>query len=309
MDPHAVRPLTPEPAARRFDIGRALGNDPDAHADEIDAAVDRGCSHIRLDVPWSRAEPRTGVFDGDVFESLLTAADRAHRSGLKVWCRLLQAEVPRWFDNEGGFGDDRTAARWWPRWVDGVAERLGDHVDGWVPIEAPFGMCTRLAPDDPRRQGDVLHRLVVAWRDAWRLLHGVHPVATSLDVAIERPVDDSPPALAESRRRDAMRWTTWCGSIRDGVVRIPGRADRELDDLDGSCDVLGIALRADRATTDDLDSILQRVHEQRLHRPVAVTLRAHGNGRDERQESIGRCRERLEAAAAELHLVRLTLLD
>jgi hypothetical protein len=307
VDPHAVRPLTTAPPSR-LDTGLVLGADPDAHDDEIDAAAADGHSHLRIDMPWARAEPRPGALDGDVVEELLRAADRAHHAGMTVWCRLLQADVPRWFDNEGGFGDDRTAARWWPRWVDRAAELVGDRVDGWVPFEAPFGMTTRLAPDDPRGQGEVLHRLVVAWRDAWRLLHGAHPVATSLDVAIERPTGESPPALAEARRRDTMRWTTWFGGLRDGVMRIPGRAERELADLVGSFDVLGLALRADRATVDDLDSILQRVDEQRLRRPVAVTLRPHGNGRDERQEWIGRCRERLEAAAAEAGIVRLTLL-
>ena len=100
----------------------AIGADPDAHDDEIDAAAADGHSHLRIDMPWARAEPRPGALDGDVVEELLRAADRAHHAGMTVWCRLLQADVPRWFDNEGGFGDDRTAARWWPRWVDRAAE-------------------------------------------------------------------------------------------------------------------------------------------------------------------------------------------
>lgn len=298
MDAHAVQPLN---------LGRALGWQPDRFDDLLDESTDQGHGHVRFDVPWAVAEPRQGVLDGSVFETLLAAGQRARSAGLQMWCRLLQPDVPRWFDDEGGFGDDRVARLRWPRWVETVADRLGDHVDGWVPIEAPFGAVLRLAPGDERRQGEIMHRLVIAWRDAWRILHGVHPVATSLDVAVERPDDDTAPAADEARRRDLMRWDTWGNGLRHGIVTIPGRPDIRLDDLAGSADVIGIALRADGRTTADLDSTLERLVDLRLGRPLAITVRPAGEGRDERQESIGRFRERLDALAAETGVTRLTV--
>ncbi|MEY4605677.1 MAG: hypothetical protein RLY45_437 [Actinomycetota bacterium] len=264
---------------------------------------------VRLDVPWALGEPRPGSIDGGVFETLVGTAHRARGLGLETWCRLLQPEVPRWFDNEGGFSDERAAQRSWPRWVDAVADRLGEHIDGWVPIEAPFGAALRLAPSHPRRQGEILHQLVVAWRDAWRLLRGVHPVATSLDAAIERPADDSPASGDEARRRNHMRWDTWAHGLRTGIIGIPGRADIQLDDLGGALDVLGIALRADEDTQRDLEALLGRVIDLRLERPVVVTVRPDGASDAQRLESVARFRERLAALAPDGGVVRLMVLD
>lgn len=310
MDPQPVPDLTPPTGPDR---GLALAHRPgvletSAFDDLVSEAVEAGMGHVRFDVPWALAQPAPGRVDGGVFESLAAAADAARAAGLAVWCRLLQPDVPRWFDNDGGFGDERSAATAWPRWVDLVAERIGHHVDGWVPLEAPFGLVTRLAPGDPRRQGEILHLVVVAWRDAWRLLRGVVPVATSLDLAIERPTDERPESIDEARRRDDMRWHTWCSGLRDGVVRIPGRAERVLDDLDHSCDQLGVALAADTDRERDFEDLLARVGEQRLHRPLAITLRAVGTSAAQRQESLERFEARLVAVGGEAGLVRLTLL-
>lgn len=310
MDPQPVPDLTPPAGPNR---GLALPHragvlEPSALDDLIAEAVEAQMGHVRLDVPWSLAQPSAGRIDGSVFETLATASHAARAAGLAVWFRLLQPDVPRWFDNDGGFGDDRTAGTHWPRWVDLVAERLGAHADGWVPLEAPFGLVTRLAPGDPRRQGELLHTVVVAWRDAWRGLRGGVPVATSLDLAIERPLDERPESIAEARRRDDMRWYTWFGGLRDGVVRIPGRAERVLDDLDQSCDQIGVALAADPAQERDLEDLLARVGEQRLQAPVALTLRATGTSAGERQESIERMESRLVGLYSEANLARLTLL-
>ena len=310
MDPQPVPDLIPTSGPNR---GLALPHRPGplevgAIDDLVGAAVDAQMGHIRLDVPWTLAQPTATRVDGSVFEALAAASSAARAAGLAVWFRLLQPDVPRWFDNDGGFGDDRTASTYWPRWVDLVSGRLGDHADGWVPFEAPFGLVGRLAPENPRRQGELLHHLVVAWRDSWRLLRGVVPVATSLDLAIERPADERPESVAEARRRDDMRWYTWFGGLRDGVERIPGRAERVLDDLDRSCDQMGVALAADTAQERDLEDLLARVGEQRLHMPLAITLRAVGSSAGERQESIERFETRLAAVGGEAGLVRLTLL-
>jgi hypothetical protein len=149
----------------------------------------------------------------------------------------------------------------------------------------------------------------VAWRDAWRLLRGVHPVATSLDVAVERPTDDSLAAADEARRRSHMRWDTWGHGLRTGIVGIPGRADIRLDDLAGALDVLGIALRADDDTHRNLEALLGRVMDLRLERPIAVTVRPDGTSAAQRLESVARFRDRLATLAPDGGVVRLTVLD
>lgn len=262
----------------------AKGAALDVHAerllDDIALAAEMGLQHVRLDVPWRAAQPRAGGFDGDVFERVHSAALTARAAGLAPWFRLLQPAVPLWFDDEGGFSDARTAGAWWPRWVELVSDRLGDVAAGWVPFEAPFAMSNRLEPDDPRRHGELMHHLVIAWRDAWRILRGPLPVATSLDVATERPTDESPLARAEAGRREQLRWGLWLQGFTDGIERIPGRADREIADLQGACDVIGLALRS------DVETCMFRTAEHGLGLPLALTHRPTGDTDGERAKQI-----------------------
>ncbi|MFM7686442.1 MAG: family 1 glycosylhydrolase [Actinomycetota bacterium] len=248
--------------------------------DDVALAAEHGIERIRLDVPWALAQPRAGAFDGDVFERLRGAAQSAAAAGVQTWFRLLQPAIPHWFDDEGGFTDDRTAGTWWPRWVEGVTDRLGDVAAGWVPFEAPYGMCDRLSPHDARRHGEITHTVLVAWRDAWRILHGSTPVACSLDVAIERPTDESPEAREAANRRHHLRWSLWLQGFTDGVVRIPGRADRPLADLAGSVDVIGLAVRRDAETC------LYRAAEHGLGLPLALTFAVTGASDAERSHHV-----------------------
>ena len=248
--------------------------------DDIALAAQIGLKVVRIDVPWAAAQPRAGGVDGGVFEMLHAAAEAAHAAGVAPWFRLLQPAIPHWFDDEGGFTDDRLTARWWPRWVELAADHLGEVAAGWVPFEAPFAMCNRLMPHDPPRQVDVMHTMVVAWRDAWRLLRGVHPVATSLDVAAERPLENTPDARDEAQRRDHLRWGLWLKGFHDGMVRIPGRGDRELADFAGSLDVVGIAIRR------DIETSIVRTADHGLDRPIAITFRPLGDNDGERAHNV-----------------------
>ena len=69
-------------------------------------------------------------------------------------------------------------------------------------------------------------------------------------------------------------------ALRDGTITIPGRADRELADLAGSCDVLGIAT----SDAHDLEPLLHRTADMGPDRPLAVTFRPTGADIDARAE-------------------------
>ena len=240
---------------------------PTRWRDDLALAASSGLTAVRFDVPWVRAQPRAGVLDGDVVEAVLDVTLAARHLGLAPWLRLLQPRIPSWFDDEGGFTDDRNAARWWPRWVESCADVFGGEVAGWVPFETPFAMARRIVPGDPRKHGDLVDTLVVAWRDAWRILRGGPPVMTSLDVAVVRPTDESPAATDAAARLDQLRWGVWLDGLREGTFRIPGRAERELADLAGACDIVGLAVR------DDAETVLYRAAEQGPERPLALTFR------------------------------------
>lgn len=268
--------------------------------DDLAAAVEMRLGVVRIALPWAATETRPGALDGGVVEAWRARAEVAHSLGLRVWCALSAPDVPWWFENDGGFTDGKLAARAWPRWVDAAAQSVGDLVDTWVPLEAPFAMARRLVPVQPAQHGETMHHLVVAWRDAWRLLRGTAPVATSLDVRIVRAMagpDIDPVHAAEmTRREDQLRWDLWLRAFDDGTVAIPGRADRELADLQGSLDILGLALR------DDAEACLHRAAERGPGRPLAATIGLRGDSDQQRGEHLARQLEQCRRAASDVDL-------
>ena len=292
---------------RAVSVGAVIGNKADAVVDEADTARELRLGHVRITAPWANAQPKPGTLDGGVIEEVRSLAESLRSAGVGVWVCLLSPEVPRWFDNEGGFTDDRTAGHWWPRWVEAAAGAFGDDIDGWVPFEAPLAIADRLVPDDPRRHGDVVDTLLVAWRDAWRILRGPLPVASSLDVRIVRIPNDDVVAAENARRQEHLRWRTWLRALSDGTITIPGRADRELADIAGACDQLGIAVSGD--ATLDLEALLQRTAEQGPDRPLALTVRPTGLDRDARAEAVNDILAGTRRLASSLPIARITFTD
>ncbi len=227
-----------------------------------------GASTVRVNLDWSWLQPKAGALDGDAVEWYSGLLQHAASLGLGLQFTLLERVVPTWFDNDGGFTDPRFAGHWWPRWVEAVSESFGDAVAGWVPFDNPLAYANRVIPDDPRRHGEVLDTLLVAWRDAWRILRGGPPVSTAIGVKTIKPADQTLPAAEEARRQDHLRWRLWLQGLDDGKISIPGRADRELADLAGSCDVLGIVV----ADVDESLGAVLRTAEMGPDRPLAITL-------------------------------------
>ncbi len=175
---------------------------------------------------------------------------------LRVWATLHDGSIPRWFDNDGGFGDDETFTEWWPRWVERAADRFGDRVAGWI----PFAEVPATAPPQP-------------WRDTWSILEGTSAViaslppeaqtiedyvgrATLLGIALATPwaSDD---AIGDRQLEDAS--TQWGNAIRDGAdafggpIAIAGfRA--QLDDPEAAALVISqLVASIDDACTDGVD--------------------------------------------------------
>jgi len=271
---------TPQP-------GVVLEIEPERIGDDLALCASLGITSVRLDVPWARAQPKAGALDGDVVELVNGVAAMARGAGVAPWLRLLQPEVPRWFDNDGGFTDQRNAAHWWPR---------------WVPFEAPFAMARRLIPADPRTHGELMDTLVTAWRDAWRILRGGPPVMTSIDVAIVRPEDESPQAAEQAQRIDQLRWGVWLDGLRTGDVDIPGRAMRSVVDLDGACDIVGLAVR------QDVETLVYRGAEMAPDRPIALTFKPVGDSDGARAVSVETMWRHVRRAAEEMpfHSVTIT---
>ncbi len=133
--------------------------------DDLAALQELGITDVRIALDWSRLQPKPGMIDDDWaerFEQILAAADAI---SLRPWACLHEDAVPRWFDNDGGFGDEETFTKWWPRWVERAAERFGDLVSGWI----PFACVPAGAPERP-------------WIDTWGILAGESPVVAAVDL-------------------------------------------------------------------------------------------------------------------------------
>lgn len=290
--------------AARLRRGAHIALDESRLVDDLGQAIDDGCTLIRFDLPWAIVQRSPGNVDGATVELARRAAQMISDAGAQPWVRLLQRDVPTWFDNDGGFADQRTAAMAWPRWVETAAEAIGDVVAGWVPFEAPWAMTVRLAPGDARRQGEIAAHLLVAWRDAWRVLGGGGPlVATSIDVAVVRPSDPADQrSIDAAGREDHLRWDTWMSALSRGVVDVPGRAVGTLADLAGACDVLGIA------ATTQIETVLHRAAEMGPPRPLALTYRAPLGSVAERREQVATGLAETERVAEELDITSVTVL-
>ena len=266
------------------DAAPSEGNDLSTRwREDLALLAEIGVTAVRFPFDWSRLQPRPGALDDDWRELYGNVLEAAASIGIDVWACLFEGVQPTWFDDDGGFADERAAGRWWPAWVEAAADAFGGRVAGWVPLDDPVGHAARVAGADSIRHQATLHHLLVAWRDAWRILRGGPPVATSLRVHIVQPADHTVPAREAARHLDMLRWTLWLRGLRDGRSAVPGKEPRAVPDLAGSLDVLGISTVADLGEDEDAGdealtrwqeragSIIRRAAEDGPSRPLAVT--------------------------------------
>jgi Glycosyl hydrolase family 1 len=135
--------------------------------DDVALLASSGATAVRITLDWARLQPRHNEFSGDWVEHYENIVTAAHAAGMSVWATMYDGGLPRWFDDEGGLDDDEAMIRWWPRYVERVAERFGDTISGWLPFAV-------IPTDLPLR----------VWTDTWGILGGGGPpVSTSFSFA------------------------------------------------------------------------------------------------------------------------------
>ncbi len=155
------------------DLGHGEGNGfLTRWADDLGAVADLGVRAVRLSLDWSRLQPRPKELDGEWVEWYGSLLKTSLGLGLEPWLTLFDGSIPTWFDDEGGFGDAVAAGRWWPRWVERVADQFGDAAAGWVPLA---GRVDNARP---------------VWRDTWIALRGGRGVVRSFTLPDERRLLD-----------------------------------------------------------------------------------------------------------------------
>ena len=150
--------------AESCDLGPTAGNGfYKRWPDDLALLSDLGVADLRLTFDWARVQPKPGEISGAWIERYANILDAAEAIGISVWATMYDGGLPRWFVNEGGFDDAAAVARWWPRWVERIAEAFGERVHGWI----PFSVIPVDLPDQ-------------AWVDTWDILRGDRPVIASL---------------------------------------------------------------------------------------------------------------------------------
>jgi beta-glucosidase len=220
-----------------------------SYADDFALWSAHGLTHHRLELDWARIQPSAGRIDAVEVDHLMRVLEAADDAGVAIWATLVHDTVPGWFLDEGGFRDEKTAAKWWPRHVAWCGETFGARVAGWVPLHEPIAMASDAYLNGVRPPGKTsaedfshtLRNLVVAWRDAWRELRGGGPlVATAWNLHPIYALEPTPACRRAADAVDEIIWGVWRQALADGVAAVPGLGELELPDLAGSADLIGV---------------------------------------------------------------------
>lgn len=222
-----------------------------SHESDFAVLANLGVRHLRLTIPWAKIQTSEHTYSGAEIERYQQILLAARQAGLTITACLHHLETPGWFLDTGGFRDDGSTYRF-SRWVDLCTEWFGDAVDAWLPIAeidayAIFGFYVGSYPPGRRSYGqfaEVLTNLIVATRDAWRLLRGNgQPVYADWawphidnDAELERDATHPSPRPIGGIARQAL-----ISAFRDGVIDLPERPSKHVPDLARSADIIGIS--------------------------------------------------------------------
>jgi len=282
------------------------------YAEDFELYAQHGLTHHRLSIEWARIEPEEGRRDDAAIEHYREVLTAARAAGVQPWVCLHHFTLPGWFTEvgEGAFVDDRARSYYWPRHVAFCAETFGDLVYGWKPINEPaaYSMLYRTGGRAPaqldwRKVFDTLGGTLLAQRDAWRELRGgARPVATIHNLSPIYAVGQTVDTTRVIDALEATIWRVWMRADRDGVLELPGRASREVTDLQAACDLVGFSYYSATGVDDDgrqtpyptsarvgpmgyapwsegIGVVLERLHDELPGRPLLIC--EHGVGTDD----------------------------
>jgi len=213
---------------------------------------DLGVKHYRASLEWSRIEPQRGVYDREEIDRVRRFMEAADRRGIKLWVTLHHVTLPAWFARLGGFADN-AAFMYWHRYVEFVAKELGKDAEYWIPIHEPAAYAAGayllgLYPPARQRMDKFMDALVSMSRahgDAYRILKAYLPNSAKVGAANlivpTYPLDpDSDPDVIAADFVDSMINRPALDAIKDGILRVPGRAVAEVPSAKGAADFFGI---------------------------------------------------------------------
>ncbi|MDD5291249.1 MAG: glycoside hydrolase family 1 protein [Patescibacteria group bacterium] len=153
------------------------------HRYEEDAKLAKGlnCGAYRLGIEWARIEPEQGKWDLKEVEHYRKVLQNLKDNELKVVLTLWHWTNPVWFADRGGWAD-KESVNYYLRYVEFVANELGDFVDYWITLNEPmahigFGYITGSFP--PNRKLNIIgafktaRNLISAHNLAYKKIHKI----------------------------------------------------------------------------------------------------------------------------------------
>lgn len=96
-----------------------------------------GVRHYRFSVSWSRVLPNDATaVNGPGLAFYDRLVDALLQAGIAPWVTLYHWDLPLWAYRRGGFLN-RDVASWFGDYTAVVADKLGDRVVGWMPLNEP----------------------------------------------------------------------------------------------------------------------------------------------------------------------------
>ncbi len=218
------------------------------HGDDFELLATLGLTHVRLTLEWARLEPEPGRVDADAYDRYQDILTSARRAGLQVIATLHHGTLPGWFaEDTTGFRDEKRRGYEWARHVDRCAERFDGLVSCWVPIDDPVGWAVRgylLGTRPPgRRDPELAMETVAGALEANHLAQTILASGSTPVMAVFGTPTIFGHGLDSERQR---RWWhdllfgTWIAALRDGELAVPGLAGREVPEMEGSFDLIGL---------------------------------------------------------------------
>ena len=107
------------------------------YEEDFDLAKQLHTDAHRLSIEWSRIEPEEGYWNWDEIEHYRNVLKSLKERKIKVMLTLHHFTNPLWLTQRGGWLD-KESPQLFARYVEFVAEHLGDLVDYWVTINEPM---------------------------------------------------------------------------------------------------------------------------------------------------------------------------
>lgn len=231
--------------------------------DDLALIASLGVTDVRLTIEWARIEPVEGKVDSSELDRYGDIVAHARSVGLLPWVTLHHTSLPGWFSEDGrAFADERGREYHWLRHVDRCAERLGDIVEGWTPIDDPIGWALRgygigNRPPGRTRDSDVattvlyeaIEGAVLADHLAARFLRAgdAKTMAVRGAPTMFTVVDDPQSTMEADAARTHIRWwagllfDSWINTIGNGELVLPDRAPQHNTEWVDDFDLVGLA--------------------------------------------------------------------